>query len=607
MRVAAPLPSGSVTFLLTDIEGSTRLFRRLGDRYDALLDQHNRPPARRPGPTTAVSSSRPKATPCSSPSVRPRTPSRRPSTAQRTAPGGGVAGRRRHPRADGPAHGHRLPPGRRLHRPRAAPAARVVGAGNGGQVVASADDRRRRRRGRRDRDSPARRLPAAGLRRPGRAPRGHCERRRPRSGSPRCVRCRPRATTCPRPSDMFVGRVDEVEELAELVEAGPTGHARRARAGSARRGSRPSSRSTSRRSGATACGWSTWQRSRPGEPIGLAVADTLGVAPGDAPPLDEPSSTTSATRARSCCSTTASTSSRRPRAGSRPCWPAARRRGCWRRAASGSASPASTPSSSSPLPADRGVRRSLRRPGPASGTARCGSTRPTVGRPRDLPPARRRCRSPSSSPRPAANVLTPARDPRQPRRPARVAPAPRRRGRRAAAHAEGPDRLELRPARPDRAGGVPAALGVRRQLRPGDRGGRRCATATSSADDVAEMVWSLVGQVARQRRAPRGLDPLPAARDDPRSPPSGYATTPATPVRTRAALGERYLADFPFADRGNRTWRARLGLEQATLVQLVDPLIDDGEVEVGHALARLDLENHLGEQSTAEAIRVLCG
>ncbi|HKY14225.1 MAG TPA: tetratricopeptide repeat protein [Microthrixaceae bacterium] len=37
-----PLPSGEVTFVLTDIEGSTSLFRRLGDAYPPLLEQHHR-------------------------------------------------------------------------------------------------------------------------------------------------------------------------------------------------------------------------------------------------------------------------------------------------------------------------------------------------------------------------------------------------------------------------------------------------------------------------------------------------------------------------------------------------------------------------------------
>ena len=35
-----PLPSGIVTFVFTDIEGSTRLMRRLGDRYDEVLQRH---------------------------------------------------------------------------------------------------------------------------------------------------------------------------------------------------------------------------------------------------------------------------------------------------------------------------------------------------------------------------------------------------------------------------------------------------------------------------------------------------------------------------------------------------------------------------------------
>lgn len=37
----AGLPSGLVTFLFTDIEGSTRLFSDLGDRYVDVLDRHS--------------------------------------------------------------------------------------------------------------------------------------------------------------------------------------------------------------------------------------------------------------------------------------------------------------------------------------------------------------------------------------------------------------------------------------------------------------------------------------------------------------------------------------------------------------------------------------
>ena len=38
----APLPSGTVTLLFSDIEGSTRLLRRLGPEYEALLMEHRR-------------------------------------------------------------------------------------------------------------------------------------------------------------------------------------------------------------------------------------------------------------------------------------------------------------------------------------------------------------------------------------------------------------------------------------------------------------------------------------------------------------------------------------------------------------------------------------
>ena len=38
----ADLPSGTVTFLFTDIEGSTRLLTRLRDRYTEVLAEHQR-------------------------------------------------------------------------------------------------------------------------------------------------------------------------------------------------------------------------------------------------------------------------------------------------------------------------------------------------------------------------------------------------------------------------------------------------------------------------------------------------------------------------------------------------------------------------------------
>ena len=37
-----PLPTGTVTLMFTDIEGSTRLLERLGDAYAETLAEHNR-------------------------------------------------------------------------------------------------------------------------------------------------------------------------------------------------------------------------------------------------------------------------------------------------------------------------------------------------------------------------------------------------------------------------------------------------------------------------------------------------------------------------------------------------------------------------------------
>jgi class 3 adenylate cyclase len=40
--VQSRLPSGTVTFLFTDVEGSTRLLQELGDEYADLLAEHRR-------------------------------------------------------------------------------------------------------------------------------------------------------------------------------------------------------------------------------------------------------------------------------------------------------------------------------------------------------------------------------------------------------------------------------------------------------------------------------------------------------------------------------------------------------------------------------------
>jgi class 3 adenylate cyclase len=38
----AELPGGTVTFLFTDVEGSTQLLQQLGDSYAAALTEHRR-------------------------------------------------------------------------------------------------------------------------------------------------------------------------------------------------------------------------------------------------------------------------------------------------------------------------------------------------------------------------------------------------------------------------------------------------------------------------------------------------------------------------------------------------------------------------------------
>jgi class 3 adenylate cyclase len=42
MNVQPRLPAGTVTFLFTDIEGSTRLLHELGDAYAEALAEHRR-------------------------------------------------------------------------------------------------------------------------------------------------------------------------------------------------------------------------------------------------------------------------------------------------------------------------------------------------------------------------------------------------------------------------------------------------------------------------------------------------------------------------------------------------------------------------------------
>ena len=137
-----PLPAGTLTFLFTDIEGSTRLVQALGEaRFNAVLEDHGRLVA---GAFDAEGGHRVRMEGDSFFVVfaarRPR-PSRRPRRRSARCAGARVRRRRRHPRADGAAHRRgRLGSaatgadyvGYDVHR-----AARIASAGHGGQVLLS--------------------------------------------------------------------------------------------------------------------------------------------------------------------------------------------------------------------------------------------------------------------------------------------------------------------------------------------------------------------------------------------------------------------------------------------------------------------------------------
>jgi class 3 adenylate cyclase len=57
----ADLPSGAITFLFTDIEGSTQLLKQLRERYSHVLTEHQRL-LRGPSPHMAAMRSTPRVT-----------------------------------------------------------------------------------------------------------------------------------------------------------------------------------------------------------------------------------------------------------------------------------------------------------------------------------------------------------------------------------------------------------------------------------------------------------------------------------------------------------------------------------------------------------------
>jgi len=123
-------------------------------------------------------------------------------------------------------------------------------------------------------------------------------------------------------------------------------------------------------------------------------------------------------------------------------------------------------------------------------------------------------------------------------------------------------------------------------------------------DDVPEVVWSLADkslvyvELREGSTRYRLLETIGSVA-------AVYSESAGDAAATRRALGERYLADFPLGGKGNRTWRARLALEQSTVLQLVDLLLIDGEIELAHALARLGVAHDAANASSLETLRVL--
>ena len=202
------LPTGTVTFLFTDIEGSTRLVAELGDAaWGELLAAEGRLDRATRRSPRAASRSAPRATRTSSPSRRagagdPRggrgaAGARRPRRGRATPSASGWASTpARRSSSPGDYVGHRGPP-RRADRRRRRTAGR---SSSPTRPAVLAGDRRRRRHVPRPRRAPAQGPAPAGARLPGRgAPASSATSRR-------CGRSTRRPTTCRQQLTSFVGR-----------------------------------------------------------------------------------------------------------------------------------------------------------------------------------------------------------------------------------------------------------------------------------------------------------------------------------------------------------------------------------------------------------------
>jgi predicted ATPase len=125
-----------------------------------------------------------------------------------------------------------------------------------------------------------------------------------------------------------------------------------------------------------------------------------------------------------------------------------------------------------------------------------------------------------------------------------------------------------------------------------------------ATEDVAEVVWSLVDKSlvhVEQREGSTRYRLLETVR----AVAAVYHEAAGEAATTRVRLGEFYLTSFPYDMRGNRAWRARLALEHATMVELAERVLADGELELGHALARLWFEHAVGNSGRRDVVRTV--
>ncbi len=126
-----------------------------------------------------------------------------------------------------------------------------------------------------------------------------------------------------------------------------------------------------------------------------------------------------------------------------------------------------------------------------------------------------------------------------------------------------------------------------------DTGTAEAAAGDVASDDVVETIWSLVDKslLATDRRDGATRYRMLATV---RAVAAAYLDEAGEAGACWIRLAETYIADFPIDGRGTRGWRSRVADEQATMTQLAEQLIADGAVDLGLAVGRLAVEHSLG-------------